>query len=69
MSQSRKMSFVEVCLSTAIGFIISMATTAAVFPLFDLHATIGENFGITTIFTFVSIARGYFIRRLFARIR
>jgi hypothetical protein len=69
MSQSRKMSFVEVCLSTVIGFVVSMITTAAVFPLFDLHATIGDNIGITTIFTFVSIVRGYCVRRLFARMR
>jgi hypothetical protein len=67
MAQSRKMSFLEVVLSTAIGFFISMATTAIVFPAFGLPITVGDNFIITVIYTAVSIARGYVIRRMFAR--
>jgi hypothetical protein len=40
-----------------------------VFPLFGLHATIGQNIQIGAIFTVVSIARSYALRRLFEHVR
>ncbi len=38
--QSRKMSLAEVCFGTAIGFVVAMATTAIVFPWFNIHASL-----------------------------
>jgi len=36
-----------------------------VFPLFNVHTTTLENFAMASVFTVVSIARGYVFRRLF----
>lgn len=67
--QSKLMSMVETCTSTMVGFAVALLTQVLVFPLFDLHPSLGENIAITWIFTGVSLLRGYAIRRLFARIR
>lgn len=65
MKQSRLMSLLEQTLSTAIGFGIALATQLIVFPWFGFHPDIGTNLAITAIFTVVSVARGYLLRRLF----
>lgn len=65
MKQSRMMSLVEQSLSTAIGFAVALVTQLMVFPLFGFHPDIGANLAITAIFTVVSIARGFLLRRLF----
>lgn len=65
MSQSRRMSVVETAASTAIGFGISYIVSLTVLPLFGFPVTHGENFAIVCIFTVASLARGYFVRRLF----
>ena len=64
--QSRRMSFVESLANVGVGFGVAVLTQAVVFPLFGLHATIGQNVQIGAIFTVVSIARSYVLRRLFA---
>lgn len=65
MKQSRLSSFKEAALSTAIGFGVALLTQILVFPLFGFHPRIEENLAITLIFTVVSIARQYVVRRLF----
>jgi hypothetical protein len=59
------MSFLETTLSTAIGFAVALATQILVFPLFGFSPSISENLLITVIFTVVSVARGFLLRRLF----
>lgn len=34
-------------------------------PWFGFHITMVQNFWITVIFTFISLLRGYYVRRLF----
>lgn len=46
-----------------------MLTQMAVFPLFRLRATIVQNLAIGAIFTVVSLARSYLLRRLFEAMR
>lgn len=65
MSQQKRHSFLEACVSTAIGFVISFVTNLLVLPLFGFQVTMHQSFWITVIFTFVSVARGYYVRRLF----
>jgi hypothetical protein len=65
MKQSKLMSWVETCLNTAIGFVIALATQILVFPLFGYSPPLSTNFKIGLIFTVVSIARGYLLRRIF----
>lgn len=63
--QKKKHSLLEACLSTAIGFGIAFITNLAVMPWFGFHITMVQNFWITVIFTFISLLRGYYVRRLF----
>lgn len=65
MMQSRLHSFIESCINVAIGFGIALATQIVVFPWFGIHIPLSQDMFITAIFTVVSIARSYFIRRLF----
>ena len=69
MSQPRIYSLIESVANVAIGFGVALATQIVVFPIFGLHATISDQLGIAAIFTVVSIARSYMVRRLFNRIR
>jgi len=63
--QSKKHSFIEALSNTAIGFVISYASTFLIFPLVGLQSSSGKNLLITIFFTVISILRGYFIRRYF----
>lgn len=65
--QSRKRSAVEAVANVAIGYGMAVATQVAVFPLFGLHASLGENLAIGCVFTVVSLVRSYALRRLFNR--
>jgi len=67
VKQSRRMSLTEALTSTAIGYAVAVATQFAVFPLFDIPATLSDSLAIGAIFTVVSIVRGYAVRRLFDR--
>ena len=69
MSQSRTMSAVESVANVAIGYGVSVATQAAVFPLFGLHATASDHLLIGLVFTVVSLVRSYALRRVFNRLR
>lgn len=69
MKQTRKASFAEIVLSTAIGYIIACLTQIVVFPWFGLYVPLGSTLVIGAIFTIVSIARGYVVRRLFEHLR
>lgn len=63
--QSRLMSLVEAVVNVAVGFLIAILVQVVVFPIFGLHATFGEHMAIGAIFTVVSIARSYVMRRAF----
>lgn len=65
MKQSKVMSFIESILSTAIGFGVALVTQIFVFPLFGFEPSFTQNLLITCIFTVVSIARQFCVRRLF----
>ncbi len=69
MKQTRKASLAETCLSTAIGYVIAVTTQAIVFPWFGLYVPLSHNLLIGVIFTVVSIARGFAVRRLFEHLR
>ena len=46
-----------------------MLTQILVFPLFGLMTTVAENLAIGAIFTVVSLARSYALRRTFEAMR
>jgi len=63
--QSRCMSFVESVSNIVVGYGLAVLTQIIVFPLFGLHASLGENLLIGCLFTAVSLVRSYAFRRIF----
>ena len=69
MRQSRLMSLVEALANVAVGYGVAVLTQMLVFPLFGLRTTVRENLAIGAIFTVVSLARSYVLRRAFEAMR
>ncbi len=65
MKQSRVMSLIEATANVVVGYGVAVLTQLLLFPLFGLHTTLAENLMIGAIFTVVSIARSFALRRLF----
>ena len=65
-TQAKLESLIETVFSTVIGFCVSFLAWPLIAPLFGIEYTMASNVGITTIFTVLSIARGYVVRRFFA---
>jgi hypothetical protein len=65
VSQTRRQSLIETVVGVAIGFALSMVASVIVYPLFGHSFTLAQNAGITVVFTVLSIARGYGVRRFF----
>jgi hypothetical protein len=65
VAQRRLHSFIEATLNTGAGFLISIAAGLVVYPMFGHTFRLIEVTGITAIFTVLSIARSYIVRRLF----
>lgn len=63
--QTRWQSMVEAFLNTLTGYVISVIAQVLIFPHYGVHLSLGENLQIVAIFTFISIVRSYFWRRLF----
>jgi len=63
------MSLLEALANVAVGYVVAVMTQIAVFPLFGLHATLGDNMLVGAIFTIMSIVRGFALRRFFESIR
>lgn len=69
MKQTRRMSLIEALTNVAFGYGFAVVTQIAVFPLFELRATLAQNMVMGGIFAVVSIARSYALRRVFETIR
>lgn len=65
MNQTRLESAIEVAMNIAIGFTINWFANIAVLPLFGFHVSPAQAFHIGLIFTIISVARSYAIRRWF----
>jgi hypothetical protein len=65
--QKKTHSFLEACLNTATGFVISYAAGWIVFPWFGFAWTPEKGLGLTLIFTVISVIRSYAWRRIFNR--
>jgi hypothetical protein len=68
MAQTKKQSIIEVIANTVVGFVISVMVSVVLFPLMGIPVTFGENIGITTIFTVISIVRSFIMRRIFNKL-
>jgi len=65
MMQTRWQSFFESCINVAIGYGVALLSQIIVFPLFGIHIPLASNLAIGAIFTVISIARSYAVRRVF----
>jgi hypothetical protein len=68
--QTRAASLAESLLNVAVGYGLSVAATAIVLPwLFAIYIPLASNLVIGLIFTVISIARSFALRRLFEALR
>ena len=65
--QSRSCSLTEAAANVAAGFILAVLAQQVIFPGFGITVTLIEHAGIAAIFTVLSLARSYTIRRVFER--
>lgn len=63
--QTRLMSLIESVANIVVGYGVAVITQLLVFPLFGLAASLADNLMIGLIFTIVSLARSYALRRAF----
>lgn len=68
--QTVKGSAVEAVVNTAAGFGINFTANWYLLPLFGFTSlTLKQNFTIGLLYTAISIARGYVLRRVFNSLR
>lgn len=65
MTQTKLGSLYEAGFNVLIGFAINFVANLYVLPLFGFHITLTQNLAIGAIFTVISVARSYLIRRYF----
>lgn len=56
---------IEAIINVVVGLTINTMLNFAVFPLFGWHITLSQNIALGVIYTVISIARSYTLRRLF----
>ena len=66
--QTKRKSFFESIVQTLIGLLTSVLIQFILYPLMGIPVTIFQNIIITLVFFFVSIIRGYLVRRLFDKL-
>lgn len=66
--QSRMMSLAEAVTNVSVGYLVAIITQMVVFPWFGLSAPLSAHLAVGAVFTVVSIARSYVLRRIFNRI-
>lgn len=65
MKQSKLESFIEACVNTMFGLLITGSLLPFVNRLCGIEMTLGQASASTILFTIISVARGYIIRRFF----
>ena len=68
VGQSKKHSFMEILVSTLVGYFVALLTQYIVFPLYGIQSSHSSNVQIALIFTIISIIRGYIFRRVFNKL-
>ena len=63
--QTKTQSMAESLINVAIGYGVALLAQIAIFPLFGIRIQMRDNLLIGAIFTVISIARSYAVRRLF----
>lgn len=63
--QSKLSSLSEAAVNVLIGYVINLVVQLLIYPAYGATFTLGENIQIGVVFTVVSLARSYVIRRWF----
>jgi len=63
------MSLAESVANVAVGYGVAVGTQVMVFPLFGLDVPLVDNLAIGALFTTVSLARSFCLRRVFEALR
>lgn len=63
------MSLVEAVANVIVGYGVAVVTQILIFLVFGLHTTLAQNLKIGAVFTVVSMARSFALRRLLEAIR
>ncbi len=65
MSQTRRGSLIESIINVVIGLGINLTANMLLFPIFGWDISVSQNLQLGTLYTAISIARSYCIRRWF----
>ena len=63
--QSKRQSLIESFTNIFIGWVISVISSAIIFPLLGVDLPLEANLKASAFFTVISIVRTYFVRRYF----
>lgn len=63
--QTRKHSAFEAVTNVLVGYSINMAANFILFPIFGWNITLEQNITLGVIYTGISLARSYMLRRFF----
>ena len=63
--QTKKQSAIESITNVLIGYIVAVASNAAILPLFGVNLPFSDSLLIGVWFTVISLIRGYAVRRWF----
>lgn len=66
--QTKLQSLIESVANIMIGYFVALATQLVVFPLYGMEVSLSQNVQIGMIFTAVSLARSYCVRRVFNKL-
>lgn len=69
MKQSRAISLVDAVANVVVGYGVAVVKQILIFPLFGVYMALAQNLKMDAIFTIVSIARSFVLRRAFETIR
>lgn len=65
MTQTRIGSLIEACINVLIGYVINFCANLIILPLIGFHITLSQNLFIGLLYTVISVARSYVVRRWF----
>lgn len=65
MKQTRMSSFIEAWINVLIGFAINFVANLVILPMFGFNITLEDNLYIGILYTIISVARSYAVRRWF----
>jgi hypothetical protein len=63
--QTKAHSLLESMTTVGIGFIVAVCSQYLIYPLFGIDLGFGENLGVASCFTVISLIRSYIVRRVF----